>query len=531
MSSASVDVVRARAEILEREIRALQASERAAREREIALRCELDAEKAKSNRRRASVSNGALTTVNDDDRARARAEPSRGAVPSTTGARGTDPDQARADGRGDVAATSGRGATIERVVRDSDGRDGRGMIVVDAAAMELAVARAVERAVREAEDARSIQETEEERRRDRVDARALASARNRAGELALELRESRALVKQWRERAEAAIETSDKTATAYERLRDAVRLPDHPGSERALVSVAAEETQKLVKKLEMTQEQLKASQRVIQMRDTEHDRLAFELHKAHESIKQLTTALAEAKAESEHARELTSVEYAEKERLNDEVTYLKDETDRLRARNEEEARAFNEWRESTQMEEKERNRELQQARRDVARQAMKVRELEREMARRKDDVVDKRAHDRELASVRRELESLRAKTREVTAERDVLARQVEELANTQRARRAFAEFTSKSLARDAEGELADDDGDEDDDGGEEFDELDANAFDETTGNLVKSSVAGFFEEDDELDARLEADRERAYALARRLQSIESRAAVLLSLRE
>ena len=534
MSSASLDGVRARAEILEREIRALQASERAAREREIALRCELDAEKIKSNRRRSSVSNGASTTVNDDDRAYAPVESPRKAVPSPTGARGMDPARGRADEPVGGASTSDGRAMNERAVRDLHGRDGREMIVVDAASMERAVARAVERAVREAEDARSSHEAEEERRRDRADARALASARNRAGELALELREARALVKQWRERAEAAIETSDTTAAAYQRLRDAVRLPDHPGGERALISVAAEETQKLAKKLEMTQEQLKASQRVIQMRDAEHDRLAFELRKAHESIKELTTALAEAKAESEHARELTSVEYAEKQRLIDEVSYLKNEIDRLRATNDEDARAFNEWRESTQREEKERNRELQQARRDIARQAMKVRELEREMARRKDDVVDKQAHNRELSRVRRELESLRATSRELTAERDVLARQVEELANAQRARRALAGFTSESSARDAEGELGDDDqddADDADDADDDLDDLDADAFDETTGNLVRSSVDGFFEEDDELDAQLEADRERAHALARRLQSIESRAAVLLSLRE
>ena len=156
------------------------------------------------------------------------------------------------------------------------------------------------------------------------------------------------------------------------------------------------------------------------------------------------------------------------------------------------------------------------------------------MARRKDDVVDKQTHDRELSRVRRELESLRATSRELTAERDVLARQVEELANAQRARRALAGFTSESSARDAEGELGDDDqddADDADDADDDLDDLDADAFDETTGNLVRSSVDGFFEEDDELDAQLEADRERAHALARRLQSIESRAAVLLSLRE
>ena len=58
-------------------------------------------------------------------------------------------------------------------------------------------------------------------------------------------------------------------------------------------------------------------------------------------------------------------------------------------------------------------------------------------------------------------------------------------------------------------------------------EDDSDAFDVATESLFQETVDEFFEDADAEDARLDVDHANAYALAKRLQSLESRAVDLL----
>ena len=265
--------------------------------------------------------------------------------------------------------------------------------------------------------------------------------------------------------------------------------------------------------------------------------------------------LSEAQAEAEHARETVSVEAAEKDRLNGEVAYLRGELERLRATHETETSDFTDWRSQTERQEKELSRELHEARRDAARHALTVRKLEQQIARGPIG-VDARTYERKIAQLENECATNRETVREISSERDALRRRIEEMTSARareiaspkkpsstpspssssragasdrahRTRRVekLTELIRRSI-------LTDEDVDENDAGRSTAldDDADADAFDAVaeTDNLFRETVDDFFEDDDAEDERLEAEHRRAYALARRLQSIESRAAALLS---
>ena len=154
----------ARCEILERELRALQAAERASRARETALACELE-----TRRRRARAGRRATETDDDDESEYGgrRAIGASASVPSR--------EYEGLRERCEAAEARARRATetLAQVAAE------RGEM------REKAASEAVENAVREAEE-KWRAEMEELSRAARADARALSSSRNRAGELAAE---------------------------------------------------------------------------------------------------------------------------------------------------------------------------------------------------------------------------------------------------------------------------------------------------------------------------------------------------------
>ena len=497
----------ARCEILERELRALQAAERASRARETALACELE-----TRRRRARAGRRATETDDDDESEYGgrRAIGASASVPSR--------EYEGLRERCEAAEARARRATetLAQVAAE------RGEM------REKAASEAVENAVREAEE-KWRAEMEELSRAARADARALSSSRNRAGELAAELREAKALRDEWQKRAEAAMETSEATSDALERMRKAIIESENMGlSERSVKD--AERIQKLVKQLATTQEQLAIAQREVHKRDSARDRLVFDAQKAQERVKEISSRLAEVQAEREHAKETVSVERAEKERLNGEVVYLRGELDRIRSENENEMSDFTDWRTQT---EKTYNRELNQARKDAARHAMTVRKLQQKLAQGKD------ASDaRKIAQLERECATVRETVRELVTERDALARRVQDLTSFRsdaRHQKGSANARRAVVAHDDD-EVDDniDPGafgvDDDLDISGEDDE-DDDIFNEATENLFKETVDDFFEDDDAEDARLEAAHAHAHALAKRLQSIESRAVAFLGARD
>lgn len=279
-----------------------------------------------------------------------------------------------------------------------------------------------------------------------------------------------------------------------------------------------------------TQEQLAIAQREVHKRDSARDRLVFDAQKAQERVKEISSRLAEVQAEREHAKETVSVERAEKERLNGEVVYLRGELDRIRSENENEMSDFTDWRTQT---EKTYNRELNQARKDAARHAMTVRKLQQKLAQGKD------ASDaRKIAQLERECATVRETVRELVTERDALARRVQDLTSFRsdaRHQKGSANARRAVVAHDDD-EVDDniDPGafgvDDDLDISGEDDE-DDDIFNEATENLFKETVDDFFEDDDAEDARLEAAHAHAHALAKRLQSIESRAVAFLGARD
>jgi len=497
----------ARCEILERELRALQAAERASRARETALACELE-----TRRRRARAGRRATETDDDDE--------SEYGGRRAIGASASVPSREYEGLRERCEAAEARARRATETLAQVAAERGE--------TREKAASEAVENAVREAEE-KWRAEMEELSRAARADARALSSSRNRAGELAAELREAKALRDEWQKRAEAAMETSETTSDALERMRKAIIESENMGlSERSVKD--AERIQKLVKQLATTQEQLAIAQREVHKRDSARDRLVFDAQKAQERVKEISSRLAEVQAEREHAKETVSVERAEKERLNGEVVYLRGELDRIRSENENEMSDFTDWRTQT---EKTYNRELNQARKDAARHAMTVRKLQQKLAQGKD------ASDaRKIAQLERECATVRETVRELVTERDALARRVQDLTSFRsdaRHQKGSANARRAVVAHDDD-EVDDniDPGafgvDDDLDISGEDDE-DDDIFNEATENLFKETVDDFFEDDDAEDARLEAAHAHAHALAKRLQSIESRAVAFLGARD
>ena len=408
---------------------------------------------------------------------------------------------------------------------------------------ERSIANAVDAAVSDAER-RWRAEMEELSRSARADARALHSSRNRAGELAAELRETQSMRDEWQKRAEAAMEASESMSSAVDRMRRAV-------DEAKLESTEAQQSHR---KLATLREQLKASQIAVEMRDAEREKLVSELQMVRDRAHEMNLRLSEAQAEAEHARETVSVEAAEKDRLNGEVAYLRGELERLRATHETETSDFTDWRSQTERQEKELSRELHEARRDAARHALTVRKLEQQIARGPIG-VDARTYERKIAQLENECATNRETVREISSERDALRRRVEEMTSA-RARNRLAEETlldavtvvivsrgrvrpraphaSRRKAHRTHSTVhSHHEGVDENDAGRSTaldDDADADAFDAVaeTDNLFRETVDDFFEDDDAEDERLEAEHRRAYALARRLQSIESRAAALLS---
>jgi len=527
-----------RCEILERELRAAQASERASRARETALACELEARR----RRRAS-------------RRRDEDEEEDEETPRSRDALSLTPMTARR-GNSAGASTSREESSWRERCEAAESRAARATTALTefaakgAEERERAIADAVNTAVADAER-RWRAEMEELSRSARADERALHSSRNRAGELAAELRETKLMRDQWQKRAEAAMEASESMSSAVDRMRCAV-------DEAKLESTEAQRARRKVASLH---EQLKASQIAVEMRDAEREKLLTELQMIRDRAHEMNLRLSEAQAEAEHARETVSVEAAEKDRLSGEVAYLRGELERLRAKHEAETNDFTDWRSQTEVQEKELNRELHEARRDAARHAMRVRKLEQQIARGPIG-VDARTYERKIAQLENECATNRETVRELSSERDALRRRVEEITSA-RAREIASPRkpsspppSSRSVASDRAHRtrrvekltelirrsiLTDEDLDEDDGvrpspasrsaafdaDGFDDDRVGVDAFAETD-DLFRETVDDFFEDDDAEDERLEAEHRRAYALARRLQTVESRAAALLS---
>ena len=522
-----------RCEILERELRAAQASERASRARETALACELEARRRRRRR-------GRRDEEEEEEEAEAEARSGDGLCLTPMTARrgnsaGTSTSREDSAWRERCEAAESRAARATTALTE--------VAAKGAEERERAIANAVDAAVSDAER-RWRAEMEELSRSARADARALHSSRNRAGELAAELREAQSMREEWQKRAEAAMEASESMSSAVDRMRRAV-------DEAKLEST---ESQQSHRKLATLHEQLKASQIAVEMRDAERKKLVSELQMVRDRAHEMNLRLSEAQAEAEHARETVSVEAAEKDRLNGEVAYLRGELERLRATHETETSDFTDWRSQTERQEKELSRELHEARRDAARHALTVRKLEQQIARGPIG-VDARTYERKIAQLENECATNRETVREISSERDALRRRIEEMTSARareiaspkkpsstpspssssragasdrahRTRRVekLTELIRRSI-------LTDEDVDENDAGRstalDDDDDDDDDAVAETD-HLFRETVDDFFEDDDAEDERLEAEHRRAYALARRLQSIESRAAALLS---
>ena len=151
-----------------------------------------------------------------------------------------------------------------------------------------------------------------------------------------------------------------------------------------------------------------------------------------------------------------------------------------------------------------------------------------------------------IAELEEDFATTRAQARDAMLERDALKRQVENLrrravnrktastppsrmmsppllrSESNNARSKMNDFTHQTL-------IEHEHEDEDMDSGDvhEGDEDDSDAFDVATESLFQETVDEFFEDADAEDARLDVDHANAYALAKRLQSLESRAVDLL----
>ena len=526
----------ARTSVLEHELRALQASERAARARETALVCALDEARRRGDRERRELeaSRASVRALEDDnDGLRRRL-------------------MARGDMHSDVERVSANDAVLEEEVgilrercraaehrAESATRQMEDLATVHAEERERAIALAVDKATKASETSWR-EEMEDLARTARSDARALSSSRRRAADLTAELNDAIQACNDWRQRAEAAIESSESSSSALARMRDVM---DDMQRRNAGLGLGEVERAKLIKRVTLTQEQLQATQHVADMREAEHDKVRLALQKAHERIEATNSWLAEAKAEAEHAKETLSLERAEKEQLTQEATYLRNEVENIQTSTQDERDAFHIWRVQSEETEKELTRKVQEAQRDAARHAMTVRKLQQKLAYVSSPSIEE--HRMRVGELEEDLAATRAEVRDVMLERDALKRQVENLrrraVNRKTASTPPSRLMSPSLLRSArkseyssanafnrqhlvEHEYEDDGMDH---SGPNDSEGDSDAFDVATESLFQETVDEFFEDADAEDARLEIDHAHAYALAKRLQSLESRAVDLL----
>ena len=526
----------ARASVLEHELRALQASERASRARETALVCALDEARRRGDRERRELeaSRASVRALEDDnDGLRRRL-------------------MARGDMHADVERVSANDAVLEEEVgilrercraaehrAESATRQMEDLATVHAEERERAIALAVDKATKASETSWR-EEMEDLARTARSDARALSSSRRRAADLTAELNDAIQACNDWRQRAEAAIESSESSSSALARMRDVM---DDMQRRNAGLGLGEVERAKLIKRVTLTQEQLQATQHVADMREAEHDKVRLALQKAHERIEATNSWLAEAKAEAEHAKETLSLERAEKEQLTQEATYLRNEVENIQTSTQDERDAFHIWRVQSEETEKELTRKVQEAQRDAARHAMTVRKLQQKLAYVSSPSIEE--HRMRVGELEEDLAATRAEVRDVMLERDALKRQVENLrrraVNRKTASTPPSRLMSPSLLRSArkseyssahafarqhlvEHEYEDDGMDH---SGPNDSEGDSDAFDVATESLFQETVDEFFEDADAEDARLEIDHAHAYALAKRLQSLESRAVDLL----
>jgi len=533
---------RARAETLERELRATQGAERASRAREAALTCEL--ERAKHETLRAERERDALREAlrRSEDACEGLRRRMMDGYRSGGGVLPSSSSSALVSASGGVdGAPTGDGVTLWRErCRAAEDRAQRATEKLaefaekSAGERERAVYEAEERAARDTES-KWRAEMEELSRTVRLDARALSSSRQRAVDLTADLHEAVKARDEWKTRAEAALESSESMTSTLAHMRhalDEVNRRDG-GDTSSVVAAAQEESQKLARRLHLAQEQLKAAQSVCDTREVEREKVLLELQKTVERFKSANTELAETRAEREHALETISIERAEKERATGEVQYLRDEIERLRTESRKESITLDARREEIDKIEKDRARELQEAKRDAARHAMTARNLERRVAQLERESNGTSEHAQELMRIQEHYARAQAEVRKLSMERDSLLSQVNELAELVESVRTPSPSLRQALIHRAPlssmKRLARTDEDEDDfpyaDDDAEMDEI----FNDVTENaLFKETVEEFFEEDDAEDERLEADHAHAYALAQRLRSLEARATSLLS---
>jgi len=378
----------------------------------------------------------------------------------------------------------------------------------------------------------------------RAGERASAVARRRAAELAREATERSRACEEWRARAEAAMDASEHSAQELVRVRDVMLEMQR---RRAQSVEREDEKMKIAKRLGETREELEATRREADAREVEHEKVRQALQKAQEKIEVTNSLLAEAKAEFEHAKETLSVELAEKERLTREAGYLRNELENMQTSTQDEVDAFNRWRAQSESTEKELKRSLHEAQRDAARHALTARKLQQKLSFGNAPSIEE--YRRRIAELEEEFDTIRAEAQDAARERDALRIRVEDLTHRASARASAAPAAKKTapariqsarnpkrsvvnLARqtlmendvDAMGDEDDEELEEEEDE-EEYGEY--GAFDVAAESLFQETVDEFFEDADAEDARLDADHAHAYALAKRLHTLESRAANLL----
>jgi len=529
----------ARASVLEHELRALQASERASRARETALVCALDEARRRGDRERRELeafraSMRALEDDNDSLRRRLVANGDRHSEIERMSANDAVLEEEVGILRERCRAAEQRAESATRHMED--------LATAQAEERERAIALAVDNATRASETSWR-EEMEDLARTARSDARALSSSRRRAADLTAELNDALQSRDDWRQRAEAAMEASESSSQALEHMRNVMEEMQRRSTGLGL---GENERAKLIKRVTLTQEQLQATQHVADMREAEHDKVRLALQKAHERIEATNSWLAEAKAEAEHAKETLSLERAEKERLAQEAAYLRNEVENIQTSTQDEVDAFNTWRVQSEETEKELTRKVQEAQRDAARHAMMVRKLQQKLAYASSSSPSIEEYRMRIAELEEDFATTRAQARDAMLERDALKRQVENLrrravnrktastppsrmvsppllrSESKNARSKMNAFTHQTL-------IEHEHEDEDMDSGDvhEGDEDDSDAFDVATESLFQETVDEFFEDADAEDARLDVDHANAYALAKRLQSLESRAVDLL----
>ena len=529
----------ARASVLEHELRALQASERASRARETALVCALDEARRRGDRERRELeasraSMRALEDDNDSLRRRLMVNGDRHSELERMSANDAVLEEEVGILRERCRAAEQRAESATRHMED--------LATVQAEERERAIALAVDKATRASETSWR-EEMEDLARTARSDARALSSSRRRAADLTAELNDALQSRDDWRQRAEAAMEASESSSHALEDMRNVMEEMQRRNTGLGL---GEDERAKLIKRVTLTQEQLQATQHVADMREAEHDKVRLALKKAHERIEATNSWLAEAKAEAEHAKETLSLERAEKERLAQEAAYLRNEVENIQTSMQDEVDAFNTWRVQNEETEKELTRKVQEAQRDAARHAMTVRKLQQKLAYASSSSPSIEEYRMRIAELEEDFTTTRAQARDAMLERDALKRQVENLrrravnrktastppsrmmsppllrSESNNARSKMNAFTHQTL-------IEHEHEDEDMDSGDVHEgyEDDSDAFDVATESLFQETVDEFFEDADAEDARLDVDHANAYALAKRLQSLESRAVDLL----